>query len=203
MVDTSIIRCEADSPHRCQGRNARGDQCLNQGLVLGDERYAKHCSMHGGVAEAKKQENVSKDMYRLAKWGSRIGTLSEHSQVKGLRNEIGILRMVLEERLNKCNDNDELMLASNVISDLVSKIERVVTSCHKLEASMGQLLDKQQIIVFAESIIKVISESVTDPALLEVLATKIGEATEQTLTTVERQHDDGKPTNVRLSDLDA
>lgn len=201
-MDTAIIRCESDSPHRCQGIGAQGSQCLNQAMIIAEGRFAKYCSMHGGVAEAKKEESRSKDMYRLAKWGSRIGSLSEHSQVKGLRNEIGILRMVLEERLNKCNDNDELMLASNVISDLVSKIERVVTSCHKLEASMGQLLDKQQIIVFAESIIKVISESVTDPALLELLATKIGEATEQTLTIVERQHDEGKPTNVRLSDLD-
>jgi hypothetical protein len=191
-MDTNIIRCPPDSPNRCVAKNARGDQCMNQGLDLGEGRFAKYCSMHGGVTEATKQNENNKNMYRIAKFGSRIGQLANHSGVKGLRDEIGILRMVLEERLNKCNDADELLLASTAISDLVIKIEKVVASCHKLEASMGQLLDKQQLIQFAEAIIEVISANVEDPVLLDKLAKGIESATEKQLSNNEITHEQKK-----------
>jgi hypothetical protein len=170
---------------------ARGGQCMNQAMRDG-ESWSKNCSIHGGVSELNKRSESSKNMYRLAKYGTRISELANHTQVKGLRDEIGILRMILEERLNKCKDDDELMLSSNVISDLVVKIEKLVTSCHKLEASMGQLLDKQQIIQFAECIINIIGNEIQDPDALARLAGAIERATEDQLSGVEKQHAEKK-----------
>ena len=198
-MDTSIKRAEADSPHRCQGMEARGGQCMNRGMEISKGKYAKNCSIHGGASEARVAEKQSNNMYRLAKYGSRIGEFASHTQVKGLRDEIGILRMLLEERLNKCQDNDELLLSSNVLSDLVMKIQSVVTSCHKLEASMGQLLDKQQLIQFAESMITVICSEIQDPDLLARLAHKIEAATEAQLSGVEKQHEEKKSTKLTVS----
>ena len=57
--------------------------------------------------------------------------------------------MILEEVLNKCKDSKDLILKSSVISDLVVKVEKLVSSCHKMEGSMGQLLDKSAILQFA------------------------------------------------------
>jgi hypothetical protein len=135
--------------------------------------------MHGGVMEARAIETKSANMYRLAKFGSRVSELASNTQVKGLREEIGILRMMLEERLNMCKDSEEMLLYAGPISELVIKIEKVVGTCHRLEESMGQLLDKQQIIQFAEGVIKSISEEITDPQLLARLAAKIGGQVEQ------------------------
>lgn len=191
MVDTSIKRCELDSPNRCQSIGAQGSQCMNEGLLLQDGTYAKYCSMHGGVDAANRLTESNKTQYRLAKWNRRIGEFAQNSQVKGLRDEIGILRMVLEEHLNKCNDANDLILSSSIVSDIVLKIEKVVTSCHKLEASMGQLLDRQQIIQLAESIIAVISNHVTDPAVLAKLANDIGRVTEAQIISAEKRVTDG------------
>jgi hypothetical protein len=155
--------------------------------------------MHGGTHEIRAEEKKSANMYRLAKYGSRITEFANHAQVKGLRDEIGILRMLLEERLNKCQDNDELLLSSSVLSDLVMKIQSVVGSCHKLEASMGQLLDKQQLIQFAEAIIGVICAEITDPDLLARLSTKIEAATEAQLSGVAAQHEEKKSTKLSVS----
>lgn len=189
MVDTSIKRCEADSPNRCQATNARGDQCMNEGLIISEGVYARYCSMHGGVTEVAKVAEGNKSQYRLAKWQSRISDFASNSQVKGLRDEIGILRMVLEEHLSKCQDTNDLLLSSNIVSDLVLKIEKVVTSCHKLESSMGQLLDRQQIIQLAESIIGVIGTHVKDPAVLALLANDIGRVTEAQIMSAEKAKD--------------
>ena len=198
-MDTSIKRAEPDSPHRCQAMEARGGQCMNQAMLISEGKYAKYCSIHGGTSEIRSEEKKSSNMYRLAKYGSRIGEFASHTQVKGLRDEIGILRMLLEERLNKCQDNDELLLSSNVLSDLVMKIQSVVSSCHKLEASMGQLLDKQQLIQFAESIITVICSEITDPDMLAKLANKIEAATEAQLSGVEKSHEEKKSSKMTVS----
>lgn len=190
-LDTSIKRCEPDSPNRCQALGAQGSQCLNEAMRVG-EGFTKNCSFHGGVDEANKQSTNRQNMYRLAKFGERVKDFAGHNQVKGLRDEIGILRMVLEERLNRCQDNDELILSSNVIGDLVLKIERLVTSCHKLEASMGQLLDRQQIIQFAEAVVKVVADHIQDPAALALIAGAIERITEAQLSGAEKAHEEKK-----------
>jgi hypothetical protein len=198
-LDTSIKRCEADSPNRCQALGAQGSQCLNEAMRLSDGTFAKNCSFHGGVDEENKKSTHRQNMYRLAKFGERVKDFASHNQVKGLRDEIGILRMVLEERLNRCQDNDELILSSNVIGDLVLKIERLVTSCHKLEASMGQLLDRQQIIQFAEAVVKVVADHIQDPAALALIAGAIERITEEQLSGAEKKHEEAKSTPMRTA----
>ena len=193
-MDTSIKRCEADSPNRCQAATKVG-QCPNQAMEIGD-KFAKNCSIHGGVAEFRSVENNSNNMYRLAKYGQRVSELANHSGVKGLRDEIGILRMVLEEKMNQIKDAGDLVLMSGQISSLVTSIEKTVMSCNKLEMSMGQMLDKQQIIQFAEMVIRLVGEYVTDPASLETLATKIGDATEAQISGNAERHQakkEGRP----------
>lgn len=115
--------------------------------------------------------------YRLTKWRDRIHNHADSTQVKSIREEIGILRILLEERLNTCNTSAELMLNSQAIGDLVTKIEHVVTSCHKLESQMGQLLDKQAIIKFAARVVEIITSIIdgflVDGTLTEELATLI------------------------------
>lgn len=198
-MDTSIKRCEPDSPNRCQANEARGGQCMNEAMRLPNGTFTKNCSFHGGVDEANKQSANRQNMYRLAKFGERVKDFAGHNQVKGLRDEIGILRMVLEERLNRCQDNDELILSSNVIGDLVLKIERLVTSCHKLEASMGQLLDRQQIIQFAEAVVKVVADNIQDPAALALIAGAIERITEEQLSGAEKKHEEKKSEPMRTA----
>lgn len=96
--------------------------------------------------------------YRLTKWQARLSEKADAEGLKSLRDEVGILRICLEERLEQCKEPMDLILHSGPISDMVMKIERVVSSCHKLEGSMGQLLDKQAILQFAQVIIGIIGE---------------------------------------------
>lgn len=180
-MDTSIKRCAADSPNRCTAVCGVG-QCPNQAMEISEGVFAKNCSIHGGVSEANKLTKQSQNMYRLAKYGVRVAELANHSGVKGLRDEIGILRMVLEEKLNQIKDESDLILMSSQISTLVQTIERTVMSCNKLEMSMGQMLDKQQIIQFADTVIKLVGQIITDPAQLEALASRIADATESQIS---------------------
>ena len=128
---------------------------------------------HGGNNALRQSKQDSMRNYNLTKWRAQVSQKTDNEGIKSLRDEIGILRVVLEERLNRCADATDLILQSGPISDMVMKIERVVTSCHKLEGSMGSLLDKQAILQFATLVIGIISEEVADDASIERISDRL------------------------------
>ncbi|MDB4726416.1 hypothetical protein OAF54_03175 [bacterium] len=158
---------DAADPNRCQTTNKVG-QCINKGMKLEDGSYTANCLAHGGNKQVNSAVARSLKNYKLDRWKAKLAEKTGSDDIKGLREEIGILRVVLEERLNRCEDATDLILQSGPISDMVMKIERVVSSCHKLEGSMGQLLDKQAILQFAQVVISIVGEYVHEDVLPEV-----------------------------------
>ncbi len=148
-------RVADDDPNRCQANNAHG-QCSIRAIP-----GLKYCRMHA-AASAHHQRNQDANMYRLGRWQRRVQELGTSDKVKSLRDEIGILRMLLEERFSKINDTTDLLIQSHTISDMVLKVERVVTACHKIEKSMGDLLDKSEITRFADMVVSIIEDVLSD-----------------------------------------
>lgn len=107
--------------------------------------------------------------YRAAKWADMA---KDFSTAKSIKDEIGVLRLLLQERLATCEDSHDLMLASPTLADLVDKIAKVVTSCQKLEHQQGQLIDKDTLFGIADEMITIISEYVDDTKL-PILADRI------------------------------
>lgn len=167
---------QPDHPERCQAVNNKG-QCPNLGLRRenGEGRF-EYCLAHGGNKQREAAQRAGLRNYRLTKWNARLQQFGDAPEIKSLRDEIGILRLLMEQRLEKCKDAQDLILQSAPISDLVMKIDKVVTSCHKLEGSMGQLLDKQAILQFAQQVIGIVGDEVQDEDQLARIANKIVEA---------------------------
>ena len=144
---------------------------------------SKYCHRHNANHDLKKQERESLKNYRLTKWRHRISELANSPEVKSLREEIGIMRMMLEEMLEGCTDRVELLLYSSRISDLVMKVEKLVVSCDKLENRMGLLLDKQSILFLATQYIEIIHNHIEDAEVLESINEEIVRATSYIGTT--------------------
>lgn len=155
-----------DSPDRCQAVTGKG-QCQLRAVPGG-----KYCVAHGGASILKGQERAATRTYRVAQWRTRMSEFSDDPKVKGLREEIGILRLLLETQLNQCRDATDLMLNSQGISALVEKVEKVVVSCHKLETNLGQTMDKQALIAYAQRVISIIADCLS--VLSEEQASSIG-----------------------------
>jgi hypothetical protein len=161
-----------EDPERCQGMASFG-QCRNKGIRFDHGTVGKFCKIHKGTASLIADRNQNASNYLLTKYQARLQRHATSPNIKSLRDEVGILRMMLEERLNRCGDDTDLMIQAGPISDLVVKVEKVVSSCHKLEGSMGQLLDKQAILQFANEMVSVIGSEVTDPAVLDRIMSKL------------------------------
>lgn len=165
-----ITRCtDPADPHRCQAVTSQG-QCPN----LAHEN-STFCLAHGGNKAAAVVEATALRNYRKSKWLQRIQEHADSSGIKSLREEIGILRILMEERLAKCQDEMDLILESNHISDLVMKIEHVVSSCHKLEDKLRLVVDKSSLLQFASMVIDIVSTVLSDVENSETLLTSISD----------------------------
>jgi hypothetical protein len=158
---------EDDDPRRCQGM-VKNNQC-----ILVRVEGSDYCAAHGGNIALIKQSNEAVSRYRLTKWQAQVERFKSDSDLKSLKDEIGILRVLLEERLNSCGSTVDLMLHTGPISDLVCKIEKLVKSCHDIDIDFQNLLDKQQVLNIADQIINILSENIKDPELMQTIQAKL------------------------------
>lgn len=156
---------EPDDPRRCQGMAGGKGQCW-----LVKVEGTQFCVVHGGAIELKQNQERDLKNYRLKKYQKRVGEFADSDQIKSLRDEIGILRMLIEERLNYVKDSHDLLMHSTIISDMLMKVEKLVTSCNRLETNLGVMMDKTQLLGFAAEAIDIIGRHVTDEDTLGLIA---------------------------------
>lgn len=170
---TTWERVDEDSPDRCQYIMPNTGQCRIKAVE--DSQY---CPAHGGNKAYQAKEKKDLRNYRLNKFKQRVGELSANDAIFSLKEEIGILRLLIEEKLNQCNDNAELMLISGPLSDLVMKADKLVTSCNRLDRHLGNSLDKGRVLQFAQTIVQIIGNHISDDEILEKISSQILEALE-------------------------
>lgn len=168
MPEHNWERVEEDSPDRCQAVIATKGQCMNRKM-----ENSNYCPAHGGNRANKAAKEEEMRMYRIGKYQQRVNSLEDHGKIKSLRSEIAILRMMLEERLNQCSDSHDLMLHSQVVSNLVTNIEKLVTSCNRLDLQLGNMLDPTQAISWINEIVEIISTHIEDTEVLNTIADEI------------------------------
>ena len=167
MADESeVVRVAEDSPNRCQAMTKHG-QC-RFGRVDGSTLCFRHCRNRQQI-EKKKMNN-----YLLTSYYGRAAELASSDGIKSLKDEIALLRLLLERILNNINNDSDLLIATPQIADLVTKINNTVLTSHKLESQMGQLMDKEQVVIIANQMVNIIAEHVTDEDKIQIIATEIG-----------------------------
>lgn len=163
----NFIKCEPDDPHRCQGTIPNIGQCTYLA-----EPGIEYCPLH-----MKKSRFVNREKqdynYQLTKYRARVIEFAENPKVKNLREEIGVLRLVLEATVNRCQNDNDLLIYSGKISDMVTRIEKVVVACNTIETKTGQLLDRSAIINMIDGILQILTMHITDSDILEAIGSSI------------------------------
>lgn len=137
---------------------------------------SNRCKKHGGTFDTKRHMLEQRRRYKLAQWQERTQELADDDRIQNLNDEIGILRMTLEQVIQSCNSGTDLLLNSPRISDLISKIEKLVVTCSKLEYATSQTLSKQAVYGLAVSIVDIISRYVDDADVVALIADEVARA---------------------------
>jgi len=175
QVENKFVRWNEKLHHpreRCEGTSQQFGQCPFCKI-----EGSSYCSRHGGFLIEQKRQKDSLRNYRLTKWKARVGTFADSDGIKSLREEIGILRMIIEEMLNKCVDATDLLLYSTRMADLVMKVEKLVVSCDKMEGKMGLLLSRSSVLQLAAEYVEIINKHITDASVIDVISEEMLQAT--------------------------
>lgn len=160
LLKIEPIDCPTD-PERCQGKTSLG-ACPNKGAYSSNGGRFQYCRIHGGAINQIVERKEGLENYRLARWNGMFADKARNEKIKSLKDEIAILRGLLQEKLEACQNTQELIIASGPLSDLILKIQKVVESCHRIDVSTGQMLDRTQVLQFAAGIISVITNVIGD-----------------------------------------
>lgn len=151
------------------------DCCNKPGCKIIRVKGSTYCAAHGGHAGAKATMAKELRNYRLGQWQAKVSEKSTSSELKSLTEEIAILRQIIQEHLLQCSDETDLILKSGPISDLIIKVNTLVTNCNNIDKTLGNLIDKEKVVFFAQTILSIITPYIPEEKVDE-LNSKIQDA---------------------------
>ncbi len=151
---------------QCEHVNKHTGQCTREAC-----EGVNKCPLHTG----SDPEKFEKRLYRLQNHDRRVRheALSDHDELRSIREEVAVARMLLEERLNSIKTDADLVSACGPLNTLLLTIEKLTSSCLKLDISVGNLLAKPVILKMSNNIVAIILEELVDIPGHELIIDKI------------------------------
>ena len=142
----------------CEAKNKEGLRCTqpaNEGSPF--------CSLHGPRrAKPPTIYDWAKNDY-LKSLEERVQEFKD-PRTFNLREEIGILRVVLERMLNSVHDDPSLLLASSEIQQTILTIERLLKTTHDMERQTGELMSRDEVREVTATLLQIMVEVLEDLA---------------------------------------
>ena len=164
-MDVDWERVSKDHPDCCES-----PECINKSLD-----GSRFCAAHGGNKGVDSTKAGNLRNYRLSKFAAEVQEKKGSSEIKSLTCEIGMLRQIIQEQWNSCEHANDLILKSGPISDMIVKLERLVNSCNNIDKTLGNLIDKEKVVSFAQTIVEIITPYIPEEKIDE-LNSRIQEA---------------------------
>jgi len=184
---------DLSDPNRCQG-SAPDGQCRNLA-----EHGSNYCRAHGGrsMEPAKDRRGflLSKadDQVRLARLSD------EMEPVKELRDVIALQHILIERRFNMVKSDNDLLAACGPLSQMIASMEKLISSAHKIEQNLGELLARNAVLGLAKSMCQIVIEELEGIEDYEAIIDRI---TQRLVDTV-RQANNTVETRIIIPDLPA
>lgn len=162
---------------QCDQITLRGIQCPQQAVDGGTK-----CLHHGGNTQLEQMKKTELRNYRLSIFKEQVRDKIVSSELRSLTEEIGILRLTLESRLNLCKDELDLVAQSSSVAMLISNINSLVTAANKNDMIAKNYISREQLALFATKVVDIIAKNVTDSDTLNKIANEIYYASESITT---------------------
>lgn len=137
------------------------------------------CPRHGAnkMIEAQQRQhtyNLKRDEVRR-----RVNLLAADPNRLRLDEELGILRLTLEETINKLTEDGDLsnlFTHSDTIANLVTRIEKLVLSCGSQAQKLKLLMTAEDFVDIVEVLMNIVADEVGDYDVVATIGNRIGEA---------------------------
>jgi hypothetical protein len=108
---------------------------------------------------------------------SRLNRQASMEEVRSLREEIHLARMMVETRLDLIEEGDRgsMLAAFSNVNTYLATIEKLVSSCHRMEVSLGTLLSKASIFALGQEIVNILIDELHELDGYEEIVDRISE----------------------------
>jgi len=138
-----------------------------------------HCAIHGAKQQMAKQGQKALQNFRITMWKADAVEGLNSPDLKSLREEIVLVRIMVTQKWEACKDDQgnpsaaKLMLASGAITGMLVQLGKLVESCHKIEAATGFLVDKTDLMRVMGTILQILGEEVKDPEVFGQISKRL------------------------------
>jgi hypothetical protein len=151
----TLKRCHDDDPNRCQGITKSG-QCTQLAEESSDfcKRHARKSS--ADIEKARLRHYLLSNPMLQEKMERQSGI----EEVRSLREEIHLARVMVETRLDLIEEGNkgDMLAAFSSINTYLQTIEKLTSSCHKMEISLGHLLTKSSVFSLGQDMVAILAE---------------------------------------------
>ena len=113
-------------PRRCKASVGTG-QCMTAALEGSD-----YCQVHAGSYRPP-VKGLRQYLLAQAQDRARLAALSEHDDIKSLRDEIALTRMMIERLWNSAQSDVERMALFGRVNSHILTLEKLVKTCNQIE----------------------------------------------------------------------
>lgn len=156
-------------PHRCQAVTVRG-QCESL-----SEEGSDFCSTH--IGPKRKDEKLRHYLLSDPQLQASLNRQAGIEEVRSLREEIHLARVMVETRLNlvEKDDRGDMLAAFSNINTYLATIDKLVNSCHRMEVSLGNLLSKASIFSLGQEIVNILIDELQHVENYEAIIDRVSE----------------------------
>jgi hypothetical protein len=170
-----------NDPTRCQ-HTCRSGQCQNL-AVEGHDR----CAIHLGDPDYEAKKALRAYVLTNTDIAERAGRHTRVEELKSLREEIALCRSLVERRLDMIESNADFLAACGQVNTLFLTLEKLITSCHRLEVNLGSLLSKAAILDLAKEIVGILMDELEHIDGCEAIVDAVSERIIATIANQEKE----------------
>lgn len=163
---------DLDDPNRCTHTPKDGSgQCMMKAVEGGDR-----CPPHGGGRQLQIMKKEQLRAYAKNRWSAEIKSNANDSEIKSLREELGISRIMLNQLLDRCKDSHDLLMMSGPIDTFLKTINLIQKTSHSIEKDLNNTVGPEALAEFANSLFDIIMDEVEDANVIDRITLKLGRA---------------------------
>jgi hypothetical protein len=132
-------------PHRCKASVGTG-QCMTVA-----EEGSDYCRVHAGSYQPP-EKGLRQYLLARAQDRARLAAFAEHDDIKSLRDEIALTRMMVEGLWNSAQSDVERLAIYGRVNSHILTLEKLVKTCNQIEERLGSLLAKPTLLRVGQQI---------------------------------------------------
>lgn len=155
------------------------DRCIKTNCIYEKTPGSDYCSRHGANKDITAKTTQSLYQFKLDRVRRRTDLLAIEPTRYKLDEELAILRLTLEDTVNKVTSSDDeyaLFSASDTIKNTVMAIEKLVGSCVTQSKNLKLLFTHEDLREQVQMMIDIIAEEIEDEDTIIRIAHRVADS---------------------------